>query len=137
MNIRTLARTLLAIAVIGGGASNVAFSQAAAPTDAQRQTIELKAQDLKDRLALTPDQEQKLQPLLEARNAKLKGVFANYNPDASRRDKRAMMNEAKEIQENFTQQIKPILTPEQMSEWEAFRKENRQEMIDRYRNRQK
>ena len=134
MNIRTLIRTLAAIAVVGG-VSNVALAQAS--TDAQRQTIELKIQDLKDRLALTPDQEQKLQPLLEARNAKLKAAFANYSPDASRRDKRAMMSEAKEIQENFTQQIKPILTPEQMSEWEAFRKENRQEMIDRYRNRQK
>jgi hypothetical protein len=41
------------------------------------------------------------------------------------------MNEAKAIQEGFTRKITPILTKEQSQQWEAFRKEIRDEAIER------
>jgi len=104
-------------------------------SDTPRQAMEMKIQDLKERLALTPAQEQKLAPLIDERNAKLRDLFARYSPDGSRGDKRATFREARAIQEDFNDKIKPILTAEQLKEWEAFRKEARTEARERYRNR--
>jgi hypothetical protein len=134
MNIKPLMRTLL-IALALGTTVPVA-SLAAEPTDAQRQAMEVKIHELRDRLALSPEQEQKLAPILEERNAQLKALWSQRHPDSSRREKRALLDEAKAIQEAFTNQIEPILSKEQMRQWEAFRKEVRSEVTERYRNRQ-
>jgi periplasmic protein CpxP/Spy len=131
MTLTNLVRTLIvAVALLGASAL-----PAAEPAESQRQAIELKIQELRERLALTPDQEQKLAPLIEERNTKLRNLFSRYGADASRREKRAMLSEAKSIQEGFNRQIEPILTADQMREWEAFRKEARAEARERYRNR--
>jgi len=128
---KNLLRTLLVIALFGAALPSFADES----SDTPRQSMELKIQDLKDRLALTPDQEQKLAPLIEDRNAKLRDLFARSSPDSSRADKRALFREARSIQEDFNDKLKPILTAEQMKQWEAFRKEARSEARERYRNR--
>lgn len=109
---------------------------AAEPTDAQQQALETKIQELRARLALTPEQEQKIAPLLEARNQKLRDLRAKYGDDASRRDKLAMLREGKAIQKDFDAQLEPILTEEQLKEWQQFRDETRAAARERYRNRQ-
>jgi hypothetical protein len=129
-------RSLLFVLVAAASIATPSIPSAAEPSDAQRQAIETKVQDLRERLALTPEQEQQLVPLLEARNAKLQELFANRDPDASRREKRALLNEAKAIQDDFDKQIAPILTKEQMKQWQEFRKEARSAAVERYRGRQ-
>ena len=47
-----------------------------------------KLEELKERLALTPEQEAQIKPLLEARRAKLEQIHAKYAGDTSRRAKR-------------------------------------------------
>jgi hypothetical protein len=133
MSLKPLVRTLI-LAVMLGMAVSVP-SNAAELTDAQRQAMDMKIQELRDRLALTPEQEQKLAPLLEERNTKLRNLFSRSGADASRREKRAMLSEARSIQDDFNRQIEPILTPDQRREWEAFRKEARAEARERYRSR--
>jgi hypothetical protein len=104
--------------------------------DAREQTTETKIQELRDRLALTPEQEQKIAPLLEARNQKLRDLRAKYGDDASRREKLGMMREAKAIQKDFDAQLEPILTKDQMKQWQQSRDEARAAARERYRNRQ-
>lgn len=137
MTLKRFARPLATAAAL---ALTVALSNAAlaqdAPTGSQQQAMQMKIQELKDRLALTPEQEQQLQPLLEERNAKLRDLWAQHDPNASRREKRQMLSQARAIQQDFTQKIQPILTPEQMKKWEDFRKEAREEAMERYRSRQ-
>lgn len=137
MTLKRFARPLATAAAL---ALTVALSNAALAQDAaagsQQQAMQMKIQELKDRLALTPEQEQQLQPLLEERNAKLRDLWAQHDPNASRREKRQMLSQARAIQQDFTQKIQPILTPEQMKKWEDFRKEAREEAMERYRSRQ-
>lgn len=132
MKLVSIARALLAATVIAG-ATSVALAEEASTA---RQSAEMRIQELRERLALSPEQEQQLAPLLQQRNARLQELRAKQGPDSSRREKRALLKEARAIQEDFTAQIKPILTAEQMREWEAFRKEARAEATERYRSRQ-
>jgi hypothetical protein len=133
MKLKSLIGTVIVIGLLC--AAFPAGAPAAEPTDTQRQAMELKIQELRDRLALTPEQEEKLTPLVQARNDKLRELFSRYDADSSRREKRAMFSEARAIQEDFSEKLKPILTTQQMNEWEAFRKEARAEARERYRNR--
>jgi hypothetical protein len=128
----TLRSLLFALIVLTG----ITIVHAAELTDAQQQTIETKIQELRERLALTPEQEQKIAPLLEARNQKLRDLRANYGDDASRRGKMAMLREGKAIQKEFDAQIEPILTKDQLQEWQQLRAEMRSAARERYRNRQ-
>lgn len=132
MKPKAFARSLIVAFILAAATASTAF--AVEPTEAQREALDLKLQELHERLALTPDQEQKVAPILEERNAKLRDLWARHDPDSSRREKRALLSEAKAIQEDFTRQIQPILTKEQMREWEAFRNEMRAQAKERYRN---
>jgi hypothetical protein len=129
MTLRTLLFALIAL-------TGMTITQAAELTDSQQQAIETKIQELRDRLALTPEQEQKIAPLLEARNQKLRELRAKYGEDASRREKLGMMREAKAIQKDFDGQLQPILTKDQWQQWQQFRDETRAAARERYRNRQ-
>ena len=108
---------------------------AAEPTEEQRQAAELKIEELKKRLNLTPEQEQRLAPLVQERNAKLKALRERSGNDTSRRARKAMLKEARGIQENFVEQVEPILTPEQLKEWGAIRAEMRETARERLRER--
>jgi periplasmic protein CpxP/Spy len=123
---------LFALVVLIG----MTIAPAAELTDGQQQALETKIQALRERLALTPEQEQKIAPLLEARNQKLRDLRAKYGDELSRSDKRALLREGKAIQESFDAQLRPILTTEQMTEWQQFRDEARAAARERYRNRQ-
>jgi len=96
---------------------------------------QLGMEKLRDRLSLTPDQEARIKPLVEARNRKMKTVLGSMDANASRRDKRGALKEARAIQSEFVAQVEPILSKEQRKEWEALREEMRDEMVKRYRNR--
>jgi hypothetical protein len=131
MNLKSLVLSV----IVALSSALPAAGSAAEPAESRREAMELKIQELRDRLALTPEQEQKLAPLIEERNAKLKDLFSRRDAESSRREKRAMMSEARAIQQAFNAQIEPILTAEQKREWEAFRQEARAGMKERYRER--
>ena len=125
---------IVALAVLLGGPSSAAEAE---PSKEQRQqAAELKIEELKERLKLTPEQEQRLAPLVQDRNAKLKALRERSGEAPSRRERRAMLKEAREIQEDFVEQVEPILTKEQLKEWEAIRAELRETARERMRERQ-
>lgn len=125
---------IVALAVLVGGPSSAAEAE---PSKEQRQqAAELKIEELKQRLKLTPEQEQRLAPLVQDRNAKLKALRERSGEAPSRRERRAMLKEAREIQEDFVEQVEPILTKEQLKEWEAIRTELRETARERMRERQ-
>lgn len=124
---------LIAAALLSLGAS--VLVSAAEVSDAQREAAELKIEELKSRLKLTAEQQAQLAPLVKARNAKLKELRAQRAGDGSRRGRRAMLKDARSIQEEFNQQLRPILTQEQMKEWQAIRAEVRATAKERWHER--
>lgn len=106
-----------------------------AATAAEPDAAQLGMEQLRERLALTPDQEARIAPLVQARNQKLQALRGSMDADASRRQKRGALKEAREIQSEFVEKVEPLLTDTQKKEWEALRKEMRDEMMKRYRNR--
>lgn len=125
---------IVALAVLVAAPSSAAEAE---PSKEQRQqAAELKIEELKERLKLTPEQEQRLAPLVQDRNAKLKALRERSGDAPSRRERRAMLKEARGIQENFIEQVEPVLTKEQLKEWEAIRTELRETARERMRERQ-
>jgi hypothetical protein len=106
------------------------------PADgARREAMELRVEELKQRLALTPEQEAQLAPLIEARNANLRKLRAGSGGDDSRRARMARLQQARKIQEEFNSMVAPILTREQQAEWGEIRKEVRAAAKERMRER--
>jgi DNA repair photolyase len=116
-------------------ASQVGFGQAAADDGARREAVELRIEELKERLELTPEQESRLAPIIEARNARLRELRSSAGGDTSRRARMAALKEARKVQADFSAQIAPILTREQQDEWEEIREEVRAAAKERMRER--
>jgi hypothetical protein len=133
MSIRFLfaALILTTLGFAGGSHSAVAADDAGS----KGEVAQLAMEKLRDRLALTPDQEARIAPLVQARNQKLQALRGSMDADASRRQKRGALKEARAIQSDFVEKVEPLLTTEQKKEWEVLRKEMRDEMMQRVRNR--
>lgn len=133
MTARPFFATLLltALCLAGAPCSAIAADEAASKTE----IAQLAMEQLRERLALTADQEAKIAPLVQARNQKLQALRGSMNADASRRQKRSVLKEAREIQGEFVEKVEPILSAEQKKEWGKLRSEMRDEMMKRYRNR--
>lgn len=123
---------LTAFALAGGGHHNAMASDDAS---SKADVAQLGMEQLRSRLSLTPDQEAKIKPLVEARNQKLKTLRGSMEASASRREKRGALKEVRSIQSEFVEKVEPLLSKEQQKEWAALREEMRDEMVKRYRNR--
>jgi hypothetical protein len=128
-----------ALSILSGlvlfGAPQVGLADDNEGEGGRREAVELRIEELKERLALTPEQEARLAPIIEARNARLRELRSSTGGDASRRGRIAMLKQARKIQEDFSAQIAPILTREQQAEWEEIRKEVRAAAKERMRER--
>ena len=133
IRVRILGCALAAVAAVIGGAGTVAAPQAspppaphaaapsAAPADMSR-LVEQSLGHLRARLKLTEEQTQKIRPLLADHLAGVRQIFLDYS-DPSGAQLPALMQEFRERREHFRTDIKPILTPQQMKEFEVIRKE--------------
>lgn len=117
------------------GASQGGLAQDTAGDGARREAVELRIEELKERLDLTPEQESRLAPIIDARNARLRELRSSAGGDTSRRARMAALKEARKIQADFSAQIAPILTREQQAEWEEIREEARAAAKERMRER--
>lgn len=127
------AAALALLAVVSAVTDTSAY--AAEPTAEQRDAMQMKVEGLRSRLALTPEQEEKIAPLVRERNEKFQALRAKSNPNASKSEKRALLQEARGIQDDFVARVEPLLSQEQKKEWEAIRKETRKEIAERWRSR--
>jgi hypothetical protein len=130
----TIVSIVMAMLLLSSSYDGVA--QASQDDGARREAAELRMEEIKQRLALTPEQEKQLAPIIEARNSKLRDLRSSKDGDTSRRARFAMLKEARKIQDDFNAQIEPILTKEQQKEWEEIRKEGRETAKERRRERQ-
>ena len=77
-------------------------------------------QKLKQELGLTPAQVAKIRPIFEKAGAQLKALRDNTSlPAAQKRQK------MRQIFAASAQQIRPILTPQQLQKWKQIREEHR------------
>jgi hypothetical protein len=91
---------------------------------------------MKARLDLSEAQQAELQPLLEQYATNLKSIRGAYPAEPSRKEKRAMAKAFRDEQSKFKEQLGGVLTPEQMTEWEAMQKEMREKAKERRREQQ-
>ena len=103
----------------GATSARAQGTEAAAPADGSSMAIE----QMRSRLALTPEQEARISPLVEQRNAKLNALRESSDPNGSRREKLGLLKQARGIQQDFVKQVEPLLSKEQKKEWAAMRDE--------------
>lgn len=90
-------------------------------------------EEMRSRLALTPEQEAQISPLVVDRNAKLKALRESSDPNGSRREKLGTLKQARGIQQDFVKQVEPLLSKEQKKEWAAMREEMKGTAKERWR----
>jgi hypothetical protein len=133
MKTRYVFAALIAVALVSGVIQNVSWG--AEVSQEQREAMQLKFEELRERLALTPEQEAKIAPLVQARNEKLKALRGSSGSEPSRRERLAMLKEARSIQQDFVERVEPMLTAEQKKEWAAIREEMKEAAKARRRDR--
>lgn len=109
--------------------------QMAAAADSPPPGTQISIEELRTRLNLTPQQQEQIAPLVEERKAKMEPIRAKARSADSRREKRALLQEAKAVQDDFNSKVQPILTPEQQAEWTKMREELREQTKERRKNR--
>jgi LAS superfamily LD-carboxypeptidase LdcB len=104
---------------------------ATTPLDAAK--IEAKIQEAKVRLALTPEQESQLKPVVSERSEKIAAIRGQYGGDTSRKARRAMYEQIRPVQKDYEAKVRTILTDAQEAEWDKMRKESWQRLREAYR----
>lgn len=106
------------------------LAQTATPAAGQgfEQTAE-RMEALKTRLKLTPDQIEKIQPILQKEGEQLKALRPEGGfPSLSRREKFKVGKEMKGVREQTDKELATVLSKDQMSELKKFRSEQRERM---------
>lgn len=100
------------------------------PEDAQQ-----RLEQLKERLALTPEQVEEVRPLLADEAKRLRALRAKHEGTGgqSRRDRRNMAKELRDIQADTNAKLKKVLSKRQMDELAKLREEWRREFRGRTR----
>jgi len=87
---------------------------------------------IKDRLQLTPEQVERVQPVLVDEMQKVKALRDKHDAAGqSRRGRLKLARELRDIQDKSDDQLKTILSKPQMEEMKKIREERRQQVRDR------
>jgi Spy/CpxP family protein refolding chaperone len=129
MTVATMALALLLTAFVPVFASQ----DAPAPRQAE---VQQWIDDVKERLALTPEQLDQIRPVLEDELGRLKALREKYGDGGqSRRERRAMAREFRQIRQSADERLRGILTKEQMNELQKIREERREKLRGARRSR--
>jgi hypothetical protein len=107
----------------------------AAPAFAQYQTLRDSVPSIdvvRNRLNLTPQQEERLRPLFRQREQQLYETRSKLESAASSTEKREIMRAAKSDAQSFNTQVESILDAAQKSGWRDLRDETREKVKERY-----
>jgi len=80
-------------------------------------------EQIKTALALTDDQTQKAQAIMDQRHSDMQALRANQTLTREQR-----MAQAKELRDNADTQIRSLLTPDQQTKWDGLVQQREQEM---------
>lgn len=92
-------------------------------------------EELKTRLNLSPEQVEKIQPILVEQAAKVKEIRDKHAGETSRRSKLGMARELRTVQDEMQKRIEPLLTKEQRTEWKKIREERKEDLRDELKER--
>lgn len=111
------------------------FSLPAQSTPADnRERAEARIEELKQRLQLTPEQVERMTPVLRREAEQMREVLRHFDRDsASLREKRKVARQLKSIRDEAAKQLEPILTPAQRKEFARIREERAKELRERLR----
>ena len=114
------------IALIGALAAGCLLAQSPPPVE---ERLDQRMQQLKDQLQVTPEQTDQIRPLFVDELRQFKALLDKYGDprSASLLTKRKMRLESKSIQERTDDQLKTILSKQQMKDFERLREQWRQE----------
>lgn len=120
-------RSYLGLALTLLSFTTLALAQTAPSAAVSGQALE-RLEQIKQRLALTPEQTEQLKPIFADEIQQLKALQSKYGSSDSRRSRMKMMREAKQIREESDKKLKTVLSKQQMSELQKMREEWRAEM---------
>ena len=127
--------TFLVLALLATGAGPVAAqAPAGGPqpgSPAAAQPPDRRAQYLAKELGLSPDQQAKLGPIMQARRQELQAL---RNPAGTTGRQPGMGRELKAAQSNYLDQIKAVLTPEQYLKFTQLQDEQRRRLREQRQN---
>lgn len=86
---------------------------------------------VRNRLSLTPEQEEKLVPLFQERRAQLQELRSRIEQASSRQDKRSLLREGKQQADTFNSKVESLLDVRQKQEWNELRNETREKVKER------
>ena len=93
-------------------------------------------EQLKARLKLTPEEVDKLKPIVQEEVKEMRSVRDRMGADTSRRGKATMLREMQAVQKKYEPQIGAVLTPEQKQEWKQIKEERKQKLQEERKKRQ-
>jgi hypothetical protein len=105
----------------------LAYGQQASSEDRAAQAAE-RMKQLQARLKLTPEQIEKLKPIVQQEIQELRAVRDKHASDTSRRGRLSMAREMKGVQDKYDDSIGAVLTPEQIKEWKKIKEERKEQM---------
>jgi Spy/CpxP family protein refolding chaperone len=120
---------IFGLALLTPAASRLALAQEDQAAPSARKQIE----NLKERLKLTPEQVEKVKPILEQQRQKLRELREQSGGERSRRGRVGMARQARKIRKETDAELKQILSPEQMKELDKIREERRGRARERMR----
>jgi len=85
----------------------------------------------RERLQLSPEQENRLRALMQQEGQKLRVIRDKYAGDTSLRARGARSREARAVQEDFRAQLQDLLSPAQLDEWDRMAAEARAQARER------
>ncbi len=106
-----------------------AFAQQRGGTPEER--LQRQVDQLKEALALTPDQVTKITPILKESQEKAAAERAKMRESGAQPDREKMMANMKKSQEELDAKIKPILKPDQVTKLADYRKQQAERMKER------
>ncbi|WP_321470482.1 hypothetical protein [uncultured Paludibaculum sp.] len=121
-----IAATALAIWMVPSPAQ-----QDAATQEQRKERALERLQQMKDRLKLTPEQEEQVRPIVMDELQQLKSIRDNHSGDQNRRGKMKMAREMRGVQSETEGKLSKVLSKPQMDELKKMREEMRQQMRDR------
>lgn len=126
---RYFATGIVAAALAVGPFSFIGAAQEQSTTQQQDQ-VQARIAEFKERLKLTPEQEEKVVPIFRQQMERAKEIR-----DKNQGDRRAMMKEMRNAQEDMDKQLAEVLDKDQMSELKKIRSERRDQMRENMRRR--
>jgi periplasmic protein CpxP/Spy len=128
-NMRVLLSSAVMMLMLSGFAVAQMGATSAAGTSADKQEMMAKLEKLSAALQLSPEQKQKMAPIMMEEGQKMKGIKSNTTLGPMQK---AM--QLKQVGADMDAKIQPILSPQQFQKFQEIQQQEREQMIEKMRS---